>query len=183
MRICVDQGHGGEDPGAIGPTGLAEAAVAYKIGELVRDGLWDNGHEAWSTRDGDLTLSLQDRCDNANFNKADLLLSIHCNAFLNPAAHGYEVWTSYGETASDPIAESIFQSIGTAFPQLASRMDMTDGDSDKEAGFKVLTGTECAAVLVECAFISNYLEERWLRDAGWRMRMAGAIVSGIPASF
>jgi N-acetylmuramoyl-L-alanine amidase len=56
---------------------------------------------------------------------------------------------------------------------------MTDGDSDKEAGFAVLIGTTMPAVLVETAFISNALEERWLRDVGWKMRMAGAMVSAL----
>jgi N-acetylmuramoyl-L-alanine amidase len=110
---------------------------------------------------------------------AHLFLSIHANAFSNPLAHGYEVWTSVGQTAADLIAEKIFGSIGMAFPNLAPRFDKTDGDSDREAGFAVLIGTKMPAVLVECAFISNALEERWLRDVGWLMRMAGSIVSAV----
>jgi N-acetylmuramoyl-L-alanine amidase len=124
-------------------------------------------------------VSLVGRCEIANVAFADLLLSIHCNAFSNPNAHGYEVWTSAGQTAADPIAERLFESIGEAFPRLAPRYDKTDGDSDKEAGFAVLVGTRMAAVLVETAFISNSIEEKWLRDVGWNLRMAGAIVSGV----
>jgi len=56
---------------------------------------------------------------------------------------------------------------------------LSDGDPDKEARFKVLTGTRMPAVLVETAFISNAREEGWLADPGFRLRMAGAVVTGI----
>lgn len=178
MKIVVDAGHGGSDPGAVGPGGLTEASAAMAISLHVERGLAEAGHIVAQTRVTDAFIPLGDRCALANAYLADLLVSVHCNAFSS-GAHGYELWTSRGETASDPIAERLFNSIGEAFPRLTPRFDTTDGDHDKEAGFKVLTGTHCAAVLVECAFISNPLEERWLADVGWRMRMAGAIVTGI----
>ena len=180
MIICLDPGHGGPAaPGAIGPTGLREADVALQIAKYVRRGLLDSGHEVVCTRSSDVGVSLVDRCWIASNAFADLLLSIHCNAFSNPSAHGAETWTSRGQTAADPIAERLFTSIAESFPRLTMRFDKSDGDYDKEAGFVVLTQSTMAAVLVEVAFISNPLEERWLRDIGWRMRMAGALVSGI----
>lgn len=178
-RVCLDCGHGGSDPGAIGPEGLTEAAAVLEIGKYVRRGLLDRQMEVLCTRSSDKFVSLEKRCEMSNDWGADLFLSIHANAFSNPMAHGYEVWTSKGQTVSDPIAERIFNSIGGAFPNLAPRFDKTDGDSDKEAGFAVLIGTAGAAVLVETAFISNAIEERWLRDVGWLMRMAGGIVSAV----
>jgi N-acetylmuramoyl-L-alanine amidase len=179
MKLCLDPGHGGHDGGAIGPTGLLESQAALEIAKYVRRGFLDCGWDVFCTRSDDRYVSLQGRCDIANNNLADLMLSIHCNAFSNPAAHGYEVWTSVGQTAADPIAERIFEAIGAAFPNLAPRFDKTDGDSDKEKGFAVLVGTNMAAVLVEYAFISNPIEEGWLRDVGWKMRAAGATVSGV----
>lgn len=179
MRICLNAGHGGSDPGAVGPTGLTEAEMCLRMCDMIGIGLLEDDHLIWHTRQSDVFVSLEDICTEASKYNADLLLSIHCNAFSNENAHGYEVWTSKGQTAADPIAELLFESIGNGFPNLAPRFDKTDGDSDKEAGFKVLTGVACPAVLVEVAFISNPLEENWLRDTGWRMRMAGSIVSGI----
>ena len=179
MKICLDPGHGGTDPGAVGPTGLMESDAALQVAKYIRRGLLDSDHEVICTRSSDKFVSLVGRCQIANTNLVDLLLSIHCNAFSNPAAHGYEVWTSRGQTAADPIAERLFDSIGEAFPRLAPRFDKTDNDSDKEAGFVVLTQSQMAAVLVEIAFISNPIEEVWLRDVGWNLRMAGAIVSGV----
>lgn len=178
-KVCLDCGHGGHDVGAVGPEGLTEAAAVLRIGKYIRRGLLDREIEVMCTRSTDKFVSLAKRCEMANDWGAHLLLSVHANAFSNPAAHGYEVWTSIGQTAADPIAERIFNSMGAAFPNLAPRFDKTDGDSDKEAGFAVLTGTAMAAVLVETAFISNAIEERWLRDIGWCMRMAGSIVSAV----
>jgi len=178
-KLCLDPGHGGDDPGAVGPTGLRESDAALQISKYIRRGMLDAGWKVFCTRSEDKSVSLEDRCNIANYGFAELLLSVHCNAFSNPAAHGYETWTSRGQTLADPIAERIFESIGGAFPNLAPRFDKTDGDSDKESGFKVLTGSRMAAVLVEVAFISNPIEEQWLRDVGWKMRMAGAIVSSL----
>ena len=179
MKVWIDAGHGGEDSGAVGPSGTRESTIALEISRYVRLGLIDSGCDVALTRDDDSFVSLPTRCAKANAYGADLFLSIHCNAFSNPAAHGFEVWTSRGETAADPIATRLFGSIKAAFPELLPRVDLSDGDCDKESGFAVLRGTNMAAVLIECAFISNVLEERWLRDVGWRMRMAGAIVSAI----
>jgi len=181
MKICLDPGHGGSDPGAIGPTGLNESYATLQIAKYVRRGLLDSGYDVICTRSSDKAVGLGERCRIANTNHADLLLSVHCNAF-SLDAHGYEIWTSIGQTAADPIAEALFESIGAAFPKLTPRFDKTDGDSDKEASFKVLVGTDMPAVLVEYAFISNPVEEEWLRDVGWKLRAAGGTVSGVNRS-
>lgn len=179
MKICLNPGHGGHDSGAVGPTGLKESEANLDIVRYLRRGLIDQGAEVLCTRSDDAFVSLQGCCDLANEFDAEVFVSVHCNAFSNPSAHGYEVWTSVGLTDADDIAEELFHSIGGAFPGLTPRADQTDGDSDKEAGFAVLVGTNMPAVLIECAFISNLIEERWLNDIGWKMRMAGAIVSGL----
>ena len=158
---------------------MQESDVALRLCGYIRRGLLDSDHEVVCTRASDKFVSLVGRCEIANVAFADLLLSIHCNAFSNPNAHGAEFWTSRGTTNADAIAERLFDSIEAAFPRLAMRADHTDGDSDREAGFVVLTQSRMPAVLVEVAFISNPLEERWLRDVGWLMRFAGSIVSGL----
>jgi N-acetylmuramoyl-L-alanine amidase len=178
MKICLDPGHGGDDPGAIGPTGLTEAEAVLDIARLTRFNLIPQ-HEVMMTREADQTVSLAERCEIANAMKSDLFLSIHANSSANPAAHGFEVWTSPGWTPADPIATVIFNTVREFFPNLAGRVDSGDGDPDKESRFYVLVHTKMPAVLIETAFICNPTEEGWLRDRGWRMRMAGAIVSSI----
>ena len=179
QKVCLDPGHGGTDSGAVGPTGLNESYAALHIAKYVRRGFLDTGLEVFCTRSDDKYVSLPGRCEIANTGFADLFLSIHCNAFSNPMAHGGEVWTSVGVTQADVVAQRIFESMAESFPKLQMRYDKTDGDDDKEAGFVVLKNTRMPAVLVEVAFISNPIEEAWLRDVGWKMRMAGAIVSGV----
>jgi N-acetylmuramoyl-L-alanine amidase len=182
MKIALDAGHGGRDPGAVGPTGLRESEAAFLICRYACTGLVDSVIEVFLMRHSDEFVSLVGRVERALKNQVDLFLSVHCNAFSALTAHGFEVWTSRGQTNADPIAENIFESIADAFPRLSPRSDKTDGDSDKEAGFAVLVGVEeegIPGVLIETAFISNPTEETWLRRAGWRLRMAGAIVDGV----
>jgi len=179
MKFCIDPGHGGHDTGAVGPTGLTEAFAVKSIAHYVGRGLSEAGHRCVYTRHNDTFMELEDRAKFANDEDVDFFLSIHANAHEIPGAHGFEVWTSPGWTPADPIATKIFESVRRAFPDLRGRIDSSDGDPDKEAKFVVLMKTKMPAVLVETAFVSNPTEERWLRDPGWRLRMAGAIVSGL----
>jgi N-acetylmuramoyl-L-alanine amidase len=141
--------------------------------------LAEMGHQPLMTREADTYLSLPERCQLANREGADLFLSIHANAAAVAQANGFEVWTSPGWTPADPWATAIWSSIRVVFPALHGRMDMSDGDPDKESKFYVLVNTTMPAVLVETAFISNLDEERKLADPGWRLRMAGAIASAV----
>jgi N-acetylmuramoyl-L-alanine amidase len=89
------------------------------------------------------------------------------------------VWTSVGNTGADPYASWVFRTIRKYFPEMRGRVDMSDGDEDKEAGFVVLRKTIMPAILVEMAFISNPEEEQMLAMPEFRMRMAAAIAEGI----
>ncbi len=78
--IVIDPGHGGEDPGAIGPNGLMEKDITLKIARLLHNRLMDEpGLNVILTRDSDVTLSLKHRVEYAKENDADLLISIHLN--------------------------------------------------------------------------------------------------------
>jgi N-acetylmuramoyl-L-alanine amidase len=176
--IAVDPGHGGRDPGAIGPNGLRECDVVLDICHLMVPALRELGWVVYMTRAHDTFVGLSQRVQIATDYEADLLVSVHANSFRVPQAHGFEVWTSPGDTASDPIATRIYKSAKRTFPTITGRPDLSDGDPDKEARFTVLMGPQ-AAVLVETAFISNPREEAWLADPGFRLRMAGAIVTGV----
>ena len=179
MKLCIDAGHGGHDSGAVGPTGLTEAWAVMSMTKHVGRGLSESGHVCVYPRLDDTFVELDERAEFANNEGADVFISIHANAYANIAAHGFEVWTSPGWTPADPIATKIFEEVRKSFPDLRGRVDSSDGDPDKEARFRVLTQTNMPAVLVETAFISNPTEETWLRDPGWRLRMAGAIVSAL----
>ncbi len=91
--IALDPGHGGEDPGATGPSGLHEKDVVLAIALLLRDRInADPSMRAMLTRDADFFVPLQDRVKKARRVQADLFVSIHADAFLTPEARGASVF-------------------------------------------------------------------------------------------
>jgi N-acetylmuramoyl-L-alanine amidase len=91
--VAIDAGHGGEDPGAIGPTGLREKDVVLDVARRLRDRLNEQpGMRAFMTRDGDYFVPLPDRVRKARRVQADLLVSIHADAFYTPRARGASVF-------------------------------------------------------------------------------------------
>jgi N-acetylmuramoyl-L-alanine amidase len=105
LVIAIDAGHGGEDPGAIGPKGTREKdvvlAVARRLAELVDR---EPGMRAVLIRDGDYFLSLQQRVVKARAQRADLFVSIHADAFKNPKARGSSVYALSAKGATDEAA-------------------------------------------------------------------------------
>lgn len=91
--IVIDPGHGGKDPGAIGPTGLKEKDVvldvALKVRELLKS---DPQYDIVLTRDQDIFIPLNKRTEIANKINADLFISIHANASTNSYARGVETY-------------------------------------------------------------------------------------------
>lgn len=91
--IVIDPGHGGHDPGALGKNAREKSinlAVALKLGNLIRKEM--PGVKVIYTRDRDQFIELHRRADIANKNKADLFISIHCNANDNKQLRGAETY-------------------------------------------------------------------------------------------
>ena len=183
-KVTGDPGHGGKDPGAIGPTGTQEKAITLAVSKMVAD-LLKPVVEVKLTREDDRALGatvnadLQTRADMANSWGADVFFSIHCNSAVDRNAHGGEVYTTPGQGQADVLAESIIKAMEKGLPELSFRKDTTDGDSDKEAKFAVLTRTKMPAVLIELAFISNPAEEALLKNPEFQARASRAIAEGI----
>lgn len=92
-RIVIDPGHGGHDPGAVGPTGLQEKDVVLAVGLKLRDLLKDElGLDVVMTRSTDVFIPLEERTAIANKVNADLFLSVHANAAPNRNAAGIETY-------------------------------------------------------------------------------------------
>jgi N-acetylmuramoyl-L-alanine amidase len=90
--------------------------------------------------------------------KPCIYVSIHANGFSDESANGWEVFTSPGETKSDPIATILYEKAKAEFPERKMRPSMGDGDPDKEAKFTVLMDTSMPAILSENFFMTNYRE-------------------------
>lgn len=185
MKILIDPGHGGPFTGAVSH-GVRECDINLAVAIKMRKYLQRPGVEAWLTRDGDYALSEYNRFDDiskrarmAGDSKADLLVSLHCNNYHTPVAHGMEIWTTVGQNNSDIVAEFIGLSMMAAFPNHKMRTDTQDGDLDREKDFNLIKDAPCRAVLVEMGFLSNDRERGWLQDQSVQQKMAVAIADGV----
>lgn len=106
--IVLDAGHGGKDPGAIGPKGTYEKNIALTYAHEVRKLLEKKGYTVHMTRNNDTFIPLADRRRKARSVKADLFLSIHANASENKAARGSDVFI-WGAKANSERALKLSQ--------------------------------------------------------------------------
>ncbi|WP_185235780.1 N-acetylmuramoyl-L-alanine amidase [Teredinibacter franksiae] len=91
--VAIDAGHGGEDPGALGPKRIREKNIVYKISQqLQRMVDAEPGYKAYMVRDGDYYIPLRERRNKARKVRADIFVSIHADAFTNPKAKGASVY-------------------------------------------------------------------------------------------
>lgn len=107
--VALDPGHGGEDPGAVGPGGTREKDVVLQIAHRLRDRInatTINGNpmRAYLTRDADFFVPLQVRVQKARRVQADLFVSIHADAFITPTARGASVFALSQSGASSSAA-------------------------------------------------------------------------------
>ncbi|MDG0855501.1 N-acetylmuramoyl-L-alanine amidase, partial [Roseateles puraquae] len=131
--IALDPGHGGEDPGAIGPTGLREKDVVLKVAHKLRERLTANPNiRVLMTRDADFFVPLHERVRKARRVQADLFVSIHADAFITPQARGASVFV-----LSD----------GAATSAAARWMADRENAADMVGGVNVGTATKDANVL------------------------------------
>lgn len=118
-RIVVDPGHGGHDPGAVGPSGIQEKDVVLAIGLKLKEMLTDElGVDVVMTRSTDVFIPLEERTAIANKVGADLFLSVHANAAPNRSAAGIE--TYYLNLAkTDKVAQLAAKENGTSLEKVS----------------------------------------------------------------
>ena len=105
ITIAIDAGHGGEDPGAIGAMGSKEKHVVLSIAKRLRDKIENDPYmRPFLTRDGDYFVPLHTRVQKARRVEADLFISIHADAFIEPRATGASVFALSQMGASSTTA-------------------------------------------------------------------------------
>lgn len=168
MKIAINGGHyPGLDSGAVGEKGLEEANVTRDLMELVADYLEQAGFETIQIQENEL----QDICDSSNEFGADLFISLHCNSAENRGAKGTETFCLTQFSEAGKLAQYIQSQIVTSLGTVDRGV--------KADRFYVLRHTDCPAVLVECAFISNSDDEVLLASKQGRDDIASAIARGI----
>ena len=186
-KIVIDPGHGGNDAGAIGPTGVMEKNVTLRVALELKRLLEAEGAQIIMTRYDDSTVSpkgakasdieeLGARCDVANRNKADIFISIHADSFTRPEARGttgyyYSKGSGAGQKLADCIRRNLVEQLGTP-----SR-------GTQPCNFYVVKNTDMPATLIELGFISNKEEEKLLDSEDGVKRAAQGILDGIEDYF
>lgn len=171
--IVFDPGHGGHDPGAVGPTGLNEKDVVLAVAREAGAQLAARGLTVLHTRTDNTFVTLDGRCSFANTRAADLFVSLHCNSATNNTATGTETYAYSAGGAGDRLARAIQT-------RLVRELGLRDRGV-KYANFAVLRGTSMPAALTEIAFLNNPSEEALLRDPAFQRRAATAIATGVLA--
>ena len=183
--IALDPGHGGHDPGAMGPTGLFEKDVNLTIALALRDMLTQAGATVVMKRDRDIALRPPEATQRAELiarvvaSRAawpDIFLSIHNNHLGHGDAAAVAGTETYYHTpmSAQPawtIHKALCERLGTQSRRVARR------------SFCVLRETEAPRVLVECAYISHPDEEALLADDAFLHRAAEGLRSGLEMHF
>lgn len=173
--IVIDPGHGGSDPGAVGPSGLREKDVTLAVSKKLAAYLCDIADihlTRWTDKElrPDDNSDLAARATLANSINAELFISIHCNS-ASPVANGVETYAykpgGNGERLARLVQEELVKATG-----LTNR-------GVKFANYYVLRRTSMPAILVELAFISNPQEEALLGNPDFQDVCARAIAVGI----
>jgi len=174
LKVCIDPGHGGSDPGAVGYNGDAypnEEDINLDIALKLKALLEAKNIKVIMTRATDTTVTLQQRCDIANNNNCDIFVSIHCNSHEKESAHGTETYYYPGSVKGLDLANHV-QS------ELVKQIGLTDRGTKSET-YYVLKHTNMPAALTEVAFISNQTEFNLLSDSAFRQKAAQGIANGI----
>ena len=178
-KIVLDAGHGGWDPGKTGTGGVNEKELNLLVAEKLAEYLEQGGAEVILTRESDDALGEGKRTDMAerrriaNESGADILVSIHQNAFPSAKVRGAQVFYHNSSGNGKVLAECVQEN-------LQHRVDGSNNRQAKEnKDYYILRTTEIPAVIVECGFLSNAEEEKLLNDATYQEKLAWAIYCGI----
>ncbi|RVT47883.1 LysM peptidoglycan-binding domain-containing protein [Rheinheimera sediminis] len=223
--IAIDAGHGGQDPGAVGPKGTHEKIITQSVSRQLAAMINQQpGLKAVLTRTGDYYIHPNKRPEIARQKQADLLISIHADAVQNRKAHGASVWVLSMRRATTEVGRMLEQTeqhsellggvaeiikdsaneryLAQTVLDLSMNHSMVTGfevakevlremstvahlhkKEPQAASLAVLKAPDIPSILVETGFISNYNEERLLKDPNHQHKLALAIFRAIKGYF
>lgn len=187
LTVVVDAGHGGFDGGAVGRlTGIKESDINLEISKKLEAHLRRVGFtvvQTRTTKDGLYNAAaknrkqsdMKKRQDIISKADADLVVSIHQNAFALQSVHGAGVYYKAGSDAGKTAAERIEKEL--------LKIDHITKTQNKTGNFYILECTSVPSVLVECAYLSNDGDEKFVSEAKNQERLAYAVFCGIVKYF
>ncbi len=182
--IVVDPGHGGDEPGVVGKSGVQEKEITLAVGRLLAENLSRAGAMVMMTRETDSDLSspatagltakkredLAGRVALANDHRADLYISVHVNSSHDPNRRGARVYYQPGADQGGKAGGYIQSEL--------SRVIKNTAPLPAEVDYYITRNTLMAAVVVEVGYISNQAEEKLLQDPNYQSKLAQAMYSG-----
>jgi N-acetylmuramoyl-L-alanine amidase len=175
-KVVIDAGHGGKDPGAIGRKTQEKhvtLAIALKLGSLIEAGFKDV--DVIYTRDTDVFVELYQRAEIANKNKADLFISIHCNANKSKVYEGVETYVMGLHKSEQNLEISKLENASILMePDYLTRYDGFDPNSDESyitftlfQNAYLRQSTEFAAEVQNAMKDRVGMDDRGVRQAGF----------------
>lgn len=186
--IVIDPGHGGYDPGKLGISGTKEDEINLQIAFKLKSYLEQSGATVIMTRTDDERL----KGENGNTYKrrdmsyrkqviqesnADILVSIHQNAFTQPQVKGAQVFYYQDSQKAKLLASCVQNSI----KQYADQDNKRQIKSSKD--YYILKISQMPGVIIECGFLTNPEEEKKLASNSYQDKMAWAIYAGLVQYF
>ena len=181
--ICIDSGHGGNDPGKIGVAGTKEKEVNLAIALKLKKSLEKQNIRVVMTRTDDRNLadanatnektSDKNRVAKMDSEQPDAVISIHQNSYTDSSAKGAQVFY-YSESKEGKVLAEILQK---------SLIEHADPENHRMAkantSYYILKNTAAPTVIVECGFLSNPEEETLLNTAQYQDKLVDALQKGI----
>lgn len=184
IKIAIDPGHGGRDPGKVGLNGALEKEINLAISLKLKEILESNGYSVLMTREDDTSLSsegdsnkqgadLRNRVEMINNSNARLAISIHQNSFSQESCKGAQVFYYGTSKDSEKFAHIMQEQIKNSLQDGNKRIAKAD------TSYYLLKNTKGTIIIVECGFLSNNQEANLLTDANYQKEMAEAIYLGV----
>lgn len=173
LTIAVDAGHGGDNNGAFGSTGVLEKEINLTIASHLDSLLKSRGARVVMTRSADTPVGMLDRMDAVVNSRSHILVSIHCNSIGETSDPEAVKGTStyYRYVGYQPLANIMYEKM--------LELGLSQFGVVGSFNFTLSGPTQLPNVLVETAFLSNPEDEMKLMDDGFRQAIAGKIVEGI----
>lgn len=181
----IDPGHGGEDPGKVGAGDVYEKNINLAVAKKLHAIIIQGGGQVALTRDEDIALGggqdtvrerkradLAKRVEIAETAKANVFISLHCNAFPASQWSGAQTFYSPSVPGSKELAEYIQE-------ELASQLGNTTRKSKTDTSSIIMKNAKIPIVNVEMGFLSNPEEAKLLNDSAYQDKVAWAIYSGV----
>lgn len=184
IKMIIDSGHGGFDPGKVNADGIVEKDINLQIALKLRDRLEQQGIEIIMTRDSDKGMyeetskskkmeDLNNRCQLIAETEPLCTISIHQNSFPDESVYGPQVFYYHDSESSAQLAQFVQESLNTNLNIEKPR------ETKNNQSYYLLKKSPSTTIIVECGFLSNPDEAEKLTTENYQNQIADAILTGV----